>query len=308
VTGRSDPSPSWVSSPTVGYIGLGNIGEPIATRILKAGFRTVVWNRTATKSLPLADQGAAIASSPADLASRCQVVCVCLSNAEAVEVVVFGPEGLAARPGSLRVLIDNSTIHPDKTRQFAERLRQAIGAGWLDCPVSGGPVGARAGTLAAMVGGEGEEFQLARPVIESFAAKITHMGPVGCGQVAKACNQVIGFGAMAAIAEALVLAQRSGIAMDRLPDALAGGFADSNVLKEYARATSAGEAGGIAVLVRALIESREGRAGDRYGNRFALLLKDIAIASDLGRSTGTATPMAALIEELYRQAGNYTHS
>ena len=300
---------SWGSSPTVGYIGLGNIGEPMAARILKAGFRTVIWNRTATKSLALADQGAAIASSPADMASRCQIVCVCLSNAEAVEAVVFGPEGLAARPaGALRVLIDNSTIHPDKTRQFAERLRQAIGAGWLDCPVSGGPVGARAGTLAAMVGGDGKEFELVRPLIGSFAAKITHMGPVGCGQVAKACNQVIGFGAMAAIAEALVLAQRSGIAMNRLPDALAGGFADSNVLKEYARATSAGEAGGIAVLVRALVEAREGRAADRYRNRFALLLKDIAIASDLGRSTSTATPMAALIEELYRQAGDYPRS
>lgn len=308
MTGRSGSSPSWVSSPTVGYIGLGNIGEPMAARILKAGFRTVIWNRTATKSLTLADQGAAIASSPADIASRCQIVCVCLSNAEAVEAVVFGPEGLAARPGALRILIDNSTIHPDRTRQFAERLRHSIGAGWLDCPVSGGPVGARAGTLAAMVGGEGEEFELARPVIESFAAKITQMGPVGCGQVAKACNQVIGFGAMAAIAEALVLAQRSGIAMDRLLDALAGGFGDSNVLQEYARATSAGEAGGIAVLVRALVESREGRAGDRYRNRFALLLKDIAIASDLGRSTSTATPMAALIEELYRQAGNYPPS
>ena len=308
MTGRSGSPPSWVTSPTVGYIGLGNIGEPMAARILKAGFRTVIWNRTATKSLILAGHGAAIASSPADLASRCQIVCVCLSNAEAVEAVVFGPEGLTARPGALRILIDSSTIDPDKTRQFAERLRRSDGAGWLDCPVSGGPVGARAGTLAAMVGGEGEEFELARPVIESFAAKITHMGSVGCGQVAKACNQVIGFGTMAAIAEALVLAQRSGIAMDRLPDALAGGFANSNVLKEYARATSAGEAGGIAVLVRALVESREGRAGDRYRNRFALLLKDIGIASELGRSTSTATPMAALIEELYRQAGNYTPS
>ena len=115
------------------------------------------------------------------------------------------------------------------------------GANWLDCPVSGGPVGAKAGTLAAMVGGDGRGFATARNVICELCRQDQHMGPVGCGQVAKACNQVIGFGTMAAIAEALVLAQRSGIPMDVLLRSLAGGFADSNVLKEYARATVGGE-------------------------------------------------------------------
>src|SRR5882757_3186057 len=290
-------------STTVGYIGLGNIGEPMAVRILGAGFKMVVWNRTSSKSLALADKGAETASSPADLASRCEIVSLCLSDAKAVEEVVFGEEGLAARSGAMRILIDNSTIHPNRTRDFAERLRVATGAGWLDCPVSGGPVGAKAGTLAAMVGGDSGDVELARPVIASYAGKITHMGSVGCGQVAKACNQVIGFGTMAAIAEALVLAGRSGVPVERLPEALAGGFADSNVLREYARATAAGETTGIAALVCALVESREGIAGDRYGRRFSLLLKDIEIASDLGRSTNTDTPIAALVERLYREAG-----
>src|SRR5262245_60764342 len=104
------------------------------------------------------------------------------------------------------------------------------------------------------------------------------------------------------------LARRSGIPIDRLPDALTGGFADSNVLREYSRATRAGEAAGIAVLVRALVDAREGHTGERYRNRFSLLLKDIAIALDLGRSTDTSTPMAALIERLYREAGHQARS
>lgn len=291
------------ATASVGYVGLGNIGEPIAARIRDAGFRTVVWNRTASKLLRLAEKGAETATSPAEVSSRCQIVCLCLTNVEAVEAVVFGPEGLATRAGSMKILIDNSTIHPDMTRKLAERLREMTGTKWLDCPVSGGPIGANAGTLAAMVGGDAEDLALVRNVIASYAGKISHMGPIGCGQVAKACNQIIGFGTMAAIAEALVLAQRSGIPMDVLPQSLAGGFADSKVLKEYARATAARETGGIAVLVRALVDARAGIAESRYRNRFSLLLKDIAIALDLGVSTGTETPMADLIERLYREAG-----
>lgn len=287
----------------VGYIGLGNIGEPIATRITEAGFRTIVWNRTASKSRGLCEKGAQVATSPAEISSRCKIVCLCLTNVEAVEAVVFGSDGLATRAGVMKILIDNSTIHPDVTRKMAERLRKKTGAKWLDCPVSGGPVGAKAGTLAAMVGGDAEDLASARNVIASYAGRISHMGPVGCGQVAKACNQVIGFGTMAAIAEALVLAQRSGIPMDVMPQSLAGGFADSNVLKEYLRATTARETGGIAVLVRALVDARTGMAGDRYRDRFSLLLKDIAIAIDLGFATGTETPMADLVERLYRDAG-----
>lgn len=287
---------------SVGYIGLGNIGEPIADRILDAGFRTIVWNRTVSKSRGLSEKGAEIAASPADISSRCKIVCLCLTNVEAVEAVVFGPDGLATRAGLMKILIDNSTIHPDMTRKMAERLRKMTGAKWLDCPVSGGPVGAKAGTLAAMVGGDAEDLASAWKVISSYAGRISHMGPVGCGQVAKACNQVIGFGTIAAIAEALVLAQRSGIPMDVLPQSLAGGFADSNVLKEYARATTGRETGGIALLVRALVDARVGDTGDRYGDRFSLLLKDIAIALDLGISTGTATPMADLVQRLYREA------
>ncbi len=284
----------------VGFIGLGNIGLPIAARIRAGGFDLVVWNRTPDKMRPLLAAGATPASSAADLTRRVDIVCTCVSNTEAVEAVVFGADGIAAGAGRARLLLDNSTIHPLRTRVMAERLQEATGIGWLDVPVSGGPVGAEAGTLAAMAGGDAAELDIARPVIMTYANRVTHMGPVGSGQATKACNQVINFATIAAIAEAFNLGTHFGLQVERLPEALGGGFADSNMLREYARATANGENGGITLLINALIALYQGAVDPALKGRLSTLLKDIGIALDLGRASGGTMPLTGVVDSFYR--------
>ena len=190
---------------------------------------------------------------------------------------MFGPEGVAAgaRPGQL--LVDLSTIHPYATRDMAQHLMQGSGMAWVDSPVSGGAVGARAGTLAAMAGGEAADVERARPVLMSFAGKVTHMGPTGCGNATKACNQMIGFCNAAAIAETLSFAAKFGIDPALIPDALAGGFADSNVLRVFGKAMVDGT-----------------YSSDGAGRR------DINIALDLGRQTGSAMPLTGLVASIFQ--------
>jgi 3-hydroxyisobutyrate dehydrogenase-like beta-hydroxyacid dehydrogenase len=245
-------------------LALGNIGRTMAERILEAGLRLLVWNRTPGKMQALLDAGAAAAETPADLARRSDIVCICVTD------------------------------------DMAGRLLAASGLRWLDVPVSGGPVGARAGTLAAMVGGDAVDLEFARPVISSYARQVTHMGPVGAGQATKACNQLINFVGMAAVAEALNLAAGFGIDVDRLPQALAGGFADTPILREFARGKVAGETGGIAFLIEALRAFHEGRLDPAWRGSLHILLKDMAIVHDLGRATGRVTPVFDLVESFYR--------
>ena len=285
---------------SVGFVGLGSIGAPMAQRILGAGLRLLVWNRTPSKMQPLLDGGALAAESPADLARRSDIVCTCVTDAGALESVVFGSDGIASTAGRARLLVDNSTTHPRISRDMADRLLEASGMRWLDVPVSGGPVGARAGTLAAMVGGDAADLEFARPVIASYARQVTHMGPVGAGQATKACNQLINFVGMAAVAEALHLGAGFGIDVDRLPQALAGGFADTPILREFARGKAAGETGGVTFLIEALRAFHEGRPDPAWHGNLHLLRKDMGIVHDLGRATGRVTPVFDLVESFYR--------
>lgn len=291
--------------PTVGFIGLGDIGAPIAERIVSGGFDLVVWNRTASKMPPLLAAGAAPAHSPADLARRCDIVCLCVDSAKAVEAIAFGAEGISAGAGRARLLIDNSTTHPQRTREMAQRLRETASIGWLDVPVSGGPVGARAGTLAAMAGGDAADLDFARSVIMTYANRVTLMGPVGCGQATKACNQVINFGTIAAIAEALSLGTHFGLEVERLPEALSGGFADSNMLREYARGSAHKDSKGITRLVQGLHLLYGGSIDQAMGGKLDLLLKDIGIALDIGRASGSAMPLTGLLDALFRVIHNH---
>jgi 3-hydroxyisobutyrate dehydrogenase-like beta-hydroxyacid dehydrogenase len=286
----------------VGYIGLGKIGAPMAERILSpGGFSLTVWNRTAEKMGPLVAAGAKPAATAAEVAAASDVVCLCLDSAYAVETVVFGPEGIVAGgKGRTRLVVDNSTLHPLRTRELAERLRSEAGIGWLDIPVSGGPVGAVAGTLAAMAGGDAEELEVVRPVVMSYANRLTHMGPIGSGQATKACNQIINFGTIAAIAEAYNVAGHFGLDAEKLPEAIAGGFADSNMLREIARARAAGENGNVALLMQSLLEVYEGRVNKALAGKLNILMKDIGIALDLSRSTGAATPVLGLLDNFFR--------
>ena len=263
---------------TLGWIGLGEIGLPMAVRLIGAGHEVVVWGRTAANLRPALDAGASAASSPAELASRCEAVLLCVTDGDAVEAVVFGAHGVAEglRPGS--VVIDHSTIHPETTRAAAERLR-ARSAGWVDAPVSGGAGGAEAGTLATFLGGHDADVARARVWVSAYASNITHMGGVGSGQVAKSCNQAIVASTVAVWAEVISYARRCGIDPDRLVDALAGGWADSAI--------------------------RSVHAHDMVAGRFRrapglIILKDLEIIGDMARRSVSPMPVAAAVTSEFR--------
>ncbi|MGI4815147.1 MAG: NAD(P)-dependent oxidoreductase [Janthinobacterium lividum] len=262
----------------VGFIGLGDIGAPMAERIVKGGFPLLVWNRTAAKMQALVDAGAERAASPADLARRVDVVCLCVTDDKAVEEVVFGADGIASLGRADHIVCDHSTIHPITTRALAQRLEQACGATWLDIPISGGSIGARAGTLAAFGGGDATAIERVRPVIASFAATFTRMGDSGCGQATKSCNQMINVGTVAAIAEAMNFGSRFGLDVSKLPEALAGGFADSSILRNYAPKMAAGTFSGSTLTT----------------------LKDLNIVLDVARQTDSALPVISMLASFYR--------
>jgi len=261
----------------VGFAGLGAIGAPMARRILDAGFELHVWNRDPAKAAPLVEAGATLAKTPAALARDAEIVCLCVTDGAAVEQVVFGEQGIAGMARAGLVIADHSTIHPADARRIAARFA-AVGGAWVDAPVSGGLPGARAGTLSVFAGGDAATIERIRPVVMSFAAKMAHLGPIGSGQVAKACNQMISFGTAAVLAEALNLAARSGIDVAQLPDAIEGGFADSTVLRRCAPAMLSGELTGSTLIA----------------------LKDMEIALDLGRESAAAMPMIGLLTSLLR--------
>jgi 2-hydroxy-3-oxopropionate reductase len=263
---------------TLGWIGLGDIGEPMALRLIAAGHQVLVWARTPARLQAALAAGATAAATPAELATKCEAVFVCVTDGDAVEEVVFGAHGVAAgvRAGSL--VVDHSTIHPETTRRAARRLRDA-GAGWVDAPVSGGAVGAQAGTLAVFLGGEHADVERVRPWIAAYAAHVTHLGPVGSGQVAKSCNQAVVAGTTALWAEVISYARRCGLDPDALIDAVAGGWADSAVRAAHAHDMAAG---------------RFRRA------RGMIILKDLEIIADMAASTASPMPVTAEVTTLYR--------
>jgi 3-hydroxyisobutyrate dehydrogenase-like beta-hydroxyacid dehydrogenase len=219
-------------APRVGFCGIGKMGEPMAVRLLAAGFALSVWNRSAGKLAELADRGAVVCALPERLAAECDVVMLCLGDEHAVEEVVFGARhGLASAVQAPRVLIDHSTISPDATRRFAQRWHETTGGIWIDAPVSGGTAGAAAGTLAIMCGGDAAAIEAVRPVLRAYASRVTRMGSTGAGQATKLANQAIVVTTIAGIAEACVLAQRCGIDAAAMPAALQGGWADSVLLQ-----------------------------------------------------------------------------
>jgi 3-hydroxyisobutyrate dehydrogenase len=261
----------------VGFCGMGTMGAAMAANIARAGLPLTVWNRTAGKAELPVSLGATEAATPRDLAAGVDVVVVCVSDTPDVEAVLLGPDGVieAARPGLL--VVDCSTISPKGTRDVATRLA-AKGARMIDAPVSGGSEGAQKGTLTIMVGGEPADVDAARPVLEAMGRTITHFGPLGSGQIVKACNQVILAGTYLGVAEGMVLAIKSGLDAKKVAEALTGGAARSWVL-----------------------ENRAGRMiDDEYplGFRIALHLKDVLIALELAREVGASLPVTALAQQI----------
>ncbi|WP_407278836.1 2-hydroxy-3-oxopropionate reductase [Aromatoleum evansii] len=216
----------------VGFIGLGLMGRPMALNLMKAGHKVQVWSRRRESMQPLLDAGAGDCASAAELASRAEVVISMVADAPDVEQVALGPQGVAdgARPGL--IFVDMSTIAPAAAQAIATKLK-ARGIEMLDAPVSGGEIGAINATLTIMVGGDAAAFERVKPVFEAMGKTVSVIGASGAGQVAKACNQILTGVGVAAVAEAMNFAQKSGVDAAKVREALLGGFAYSRVLENH---------------------------------------------------------------------------
>ena len=216
----------------LGFIGIGLMGEAMTLRLLERGWPVSVWNLTEDRYARVVPAGAVRAETPAAAAAASEIVLMCVLDAAAVRNCVFGEHGLVSAPKSRKIVIDLSTINPDVTRDVATRLSAANGMRWIDAPVSGGPTAARDGTMTVMAGGSAEDIAEIAPVMADLAANFTHVGPVGAGQTAKILNQAIVGTGYVLMAEALALAEAAGIDAAKLPQCLAGGHADSNLLRK----------------------------------------------------------------------------
>ncbi len=249
------------------------MGTPMAHNLLKSGFDLVVHNRTREREEALAAVGAKRAASPKELAKICDAVLICVSDTPDLEEVVLDAErGLLAGIADGGLIIDCSTVAPDATRRLAATCAKRQIA-FVDAPVSGGSEGAQNATLAIMCGGSETDFERARPVLEAVGTTITHVGPSGAGQVAKAVNQVVISGTYQAVAEGMVLAHKLGVDPERVVEAIGGGAAASWVLQQ--------------------------RAGNMIDNQYplgfrvSLHRKDLRIALDAAADTGVELPVAS---------------
>ncbi len=218
----------------IGFIGLGIMGRPMASNLLKAGYALTVYNRSRGPVEELAARGAVPASSPKEVAQRSDVIITMLPDSPDVEEVVLGPGGVreGVRAGAL--FMDMSTVAPATARKVHGEL-EGVGVQSLDAPVSGGESGAKAGTLSIMVGGEEGAFKRALPVLQVLGKNILLVGGPGAGQVTKACNQVVVALTIQAVAEALALAKKAGVDPSKVREALLGGFAQSRILDVHGK-------------------------------------------------------------------------
>jgi 3-hydroxyisobutyrate dehydrogenase len=263
----------------IGFIGLGLMGQAFTKRLVAKGYRVSGYDIAADMMKAAARHGVRPAGGPAEVARESDMVLVCVTTTEAVEEVAVGAGGVAGagRPG--QILVDHSTSEVGATRAMAERLREACGMGWIDAPVSGGPPAAEAGTLAIMAGGAAEDIEKVRPLMADLGA-FTHMGPIGAGQVTKMVNQVLVLNNYCILAEALTLAEAGGVDAARIPDALASGYAGSNVLK--------------GLFPRMVARDFEPAGYARQ------VMKDLDMVQSLAKELKVPTPMSAQAASLMR--------
>ena len=246
----------------IGYVGLGNMGLPGARHLQQASADVKVWNRSEGPALQAIDLGLCAVPSLKELAAHASggIICLNLANTEAVQQVVFGDDGLAQHAAPETLYIDFGTTSVLSTREFAKKQR------WLDAPVSGGQLGAQAASLSIMAGGSPEDFQRALPVLQTVGKRVTHVGPTGAGQVTKLANQLIVAQTIDAVAQAIRLAELSGVDPNLVREALLGGFAESRILQLH------GE--------------RMIRRDFQPGGRSELQLKDVRLICELAKSVG----------------------
>lgn len=258
------------------------MGAPMARRLARAGYSLVVWNRTRSKADALADEGIRAALTPADAVRNADMVVTMLEHGAAVDQVLFDPAlpgaATALKPGAL--VIDMSSILPEQARHHEQRLR-VLGARAIDAPVSGGTLGAEAGTLAIMVGGDTADVEDATPLLQVLGRPV-HVGPAGSGQLAKLANQMIVGITIGAVAEALLLAERGGADPAKVRQALRGGFAESRVLEVHGQR---------------MVDRDFAKRGS-----LAIQLKDLRNALRTAGQLRFDAPVTACLESLYAQA------
>lgn len=260
----------------VGFIGLGIMGQPMASRLLRAGHELYAHARNPERAAPLRALGAHVCENSAAVAAASDMTFVMVADTHDVEQVIFGSRGIAegAKPGHM--VVDMSTVSPLATQSFAERLQEK-GIHMLDAPVSGGEQGAIDGTLTIMVGGDKARFERALPLFSIMGQKVTHIGANGAGQVAKACNQILVAQQIAAVGEALLLAKACGVDPALVREALLGGFASSKILEVHGQ--------------RMLDHNF------KPGFKARLHKKDLRIALETAADKGLALPGTALVSQ-----------
>lgn len=258
----------------LGFIGLGVMGRPMALHLIEAGHALSVYARRAEAAQPLVDAGARRLATPAEVAANSEVVFTMVTTGEDVEAVALGEDGIIHGAKAGTVLVDMGTIPPGTARRIAAKLA-ARGIETIDAPVSGGEAGAQNATLAIMAGGKAEVLARVRPLLEKLGKTIVHIGPNGAGQVAKACNQMIMVSCIEAMAEAMLLAEKSGADPEKVRQALAGGSAGSRVLEVFGARMTARD-------FKAGVEAR-------------LHHKDFGILLDEAVTLGAPLPIAAQV-------------
>ena len=272
------------SGQKIGFIGLGIMGAPMALNLLKAGHILFVQTRSKTP-IELVEGGATVCTSAEEVAKRADIVITMLPDTPHVEEVLFGERGVAAglkagataSDGQAKVVVDMSSISPMATKRFAQRI-EALGSQYLDAPVSGGEVGAKAASLTIMVGGHEATFERARPLFEAMGKNITRVGGNGDGQTTKVANQIIVALNIEAVAEALLFASKAGADPARVRQALMGGFAASRILEVH----------GERMVQRSF----------NPGFRIELHQKDLGLALQGAREMGVALPHTASAAQL----------
>lgn len=273
-----------MNNTSLGFVGIGLMGQPLTLRLLNAGFKVNVWNRSPDKLTTVLAAGANQCTTVSELVKNSDVVILCLADGQVVETIVQTQIIGSGSPDKL--LIDLSSIAPDLTRRLASELQQNCGMRWVDAPVSGGTAGAEQGTLAIMAGGDEQDIAIARQVLAPLYARLTHMGPVGSGQITKICNQMIVSCNVLVIAEMMALAQQAGVAGEQIAEALAGGFADSKPLQ---------------IVAPEMAEQRF----EPVKWRVKTLLKDLNMANDLAKQQNSAIPMSGLAAQLMQLHGSH---
>lgn len=270
---------------TISLLGCGLMGTPMATRLLNHGYTLAAWNRTRSKADALAAKGARVADTPAKAVVDADIVITMLEHGGVVEDVLFNPAlpgaSLGLKAGAL--VIDMSSILPEQAQAHGPRLA-AQGVAYLDAPVSGGTVGAEAGTLAIMAGGAEADFERARPVLEVLGRPV-HVGPTGSGQLTKLANQMIVGITIGAVAEALLLAQRGGADPAKVRQALRGGFAESRILEVHGQR---------------MVDGDFAKRGS-----LAIQLKDLRNALHTTSGLSFDAPITAHLTDLYAQAADH---